>query len=305
MVIHKTAPGFSRTLALVLAACLLLVSGCAAQTATSVATTTTQSAAQVSQDKVTVTYFFAPRTAASIHLATEWILTTVEDGYADEVAQNRLELVPVNVEDAANQAIMDEYGARLPSLFITTTHDGVASTTELKNIWIYLDESLEDEGLKAQFIDTLRAAIDRALGLPVTSTAPITTTTTTTTEAQRLTSVTASVAANSWTDYLELIVYTLDQNGQLMPVEGTISVKLWDRPSFFEDVKGDLLQEWYDVPLTASDFYDTTGYFLSLPYYDFRPHSASIGYVQAVITVNGQVVSSPETPVQVRRELKC
>ncbi len=301
MFLGKVLPGIRRGcpyISVLLCLVLVMLAGCAGAPGATAPPATTE--VSLPRDRVTVTYFYSPRTSAAIHLATEWIITTIEDGYADAVAQDELALVGVDADQPSGQAVMAEYGASLPSLFITTTRDGIDSTVEVKAIWLYLDDSLEDAALKEQFIGTLRREIDRALGLSPATTPPPSVTT-----GGALASVEVRVMPSSWTDYLELVVYPEGENGQGLSVSGTLSVKLWDRPSFFEDKKGELLQEWDGVPVAESDFYESIGIMLNLPYHDFRPHSASIGYVQATLTVDGQVVSSIETPVQVRRALGC
>jgi hypothetical protein len=260
---------------------------------------------------VTITYFYSPTAPPSIHLANEWVLTTVEDGYAGDIARGEIAFVSVNADDPASKPVIDEYHAKMPSLFITTVKDRVQSTVEIKALWLYLDESLQDNAKKVQFVGFLKKEIDKALGIetpiatqttpPPTSTAAATTVPST----PVISEVGVAVSMGSGAEYFDIAVYAVDGSGKLIPFKGTLAVKLWDRPTFLSQERGALLQEWDNIPVEEDDFIESVGVMLSLPYHDFMPASSSVGWVQVVLTSGTETVISQVTQVQVRRALGC
>jgi hypothetical protein len=281
------------------ALCLVLAAaGCSHALAGNTTPVTTDSPAA---DGVVVTYFYSPKTAASIHLATEWIIETVEDGYPEQIAQNELSLVGVNADDPGNEAVLEQYGAQVPSLYISTTTGGVTSTKKVEAIWLYLDDTLEDTTLKAKFESMLRSEVDVALGIPDTvvpdTTAPADT---------GVASLEVMVLPSSYTESLDIAVIAYNSAGEIVSVSGALSIKLWHREGCFTEELGELLQQWDGMPLGPDNFVSSIGNTMSLPYHDFRPHSASLGWLQVTLTTaGGQTVSTEVTPIQVRRPLGC
>ena len=278
----------------------VIMTGCSqalAGNSTTPATKTTSN-----PDGVVVTYFYSPQTAASIHLATEWIIETVEDGYPDQIEQGKLTLVGINADDPANESVMQQYGAQVPSLFISTTEKGITNTKRIEAIWLYLDDSLQDAGLKAQFETMLGNEVNEALGIPVTSETPAATTT----ADNGVSSLEVMILLSSYTESLDIAVIPYDAAGDIISVSGELSVKLWHREGCFTQEIGELLQQWDGVPVDQSNFVDSIGHTMSLPYHDFRPHSASLGWLQVVLTLkDGSSISTAVTPIQVRRPLGC
>lgn len=262
--------------------------------------------------RVTITYFYSPTAPSAIHLANEWVLTTVEDGYAEALAHGKLAFVSVNTDDPATKPVVDEYHARMPSLFITTGWDGVLNTVEVKALWLYLDESLKDEGIKNQFVSFLKKEIDKALRVyvPTTITPNVPLSSETTTETAKPTVPVSAllgvvVSMGSGAEYFDIAVFARDESGKLIPFSGRLTVKLWDRPDFFSEEKGMLLQQWEDIPVNDGDFVESVGVMFSLPYHDFMPASSSIGWTQVILSTGTGTIMSDVSPVQVRRVLGC
>ena len=252
------------------------------------------------QAPVTLIYFFKPFGSPGEHLVTEWIVSTVENDYQAMIDQGKLVFISSNTDNPAEAGLVTQYQARTPSIFLSVSADGAIETRELKALWMYLDESLSDANLKASFIGMLKKELDIALGLQEAEPEP------TDMPGQAvIKSVDFRMSGALLPEGLDLAILPLDENGSLVRVDGLVRVSVWAKPDFFNDVRGELLQEWYDVPIKAGDSIDGVGVMLNLVYRNFRPVSGQNAYVQVTLVVGDSTLKSELKNVMIRRILFC
>jgi hypothetical protein len=264
-------------------------------TATDPVTTTTGQQAQV-----TLIYFFKPVGSPGEHLATEWIVSTIETDYQSFIEEGKLAFNGSNTDNPAGAQLAAEYAARTPSVFLSVSADGTVETSELKALWMYLDESLADANLEAAFKSMLEKELDTALGLREADPEP-----TDIPGQDVLSSVDFHMSGALLPEGLDLAILPLDEDGRLVRIDGLVRVSVWAKPDFFSDVRGELLQEWSGVLIKASDSIDGVGVMLNLAYRDFRPASGQNAFVQVTLEAGGYTFSSCVKNVMIRRPLAC
>jgi hypothetical protein len=72
----------------------------------------------------------------------------------------------------------------------------------------------------------------------------------------------------------------MDENGQLLSIEGKLSAELWTTDS--SEV---LLQQWDNVPVTKDSFIDGSGHDVDLEYKDFKPEIGFQYHILIALTV--------------------
>ena len=266
-------------------------------TATDPVATTTEPGQQA---PVTLIYFFKPIGSPGEHLATEWIVSTIETDYQSFIEEGKLAFIGSNTDNPAEAQLAAKYAARTPSVFLSVSAAGAVETRELKALWMYVDESLADTNLEAAFKAMLKSELDTALGSreadPETTDIP---------EQAVLSSVDFRMSGALLPEGLDLAILPLDEDGRLVRIDGLVRVSVWAKPDFFSDVRGELLQEWSGVPIKASDSIDGVGVMLNLAYRDFRPASGQNAYVQVIFTSGSDSISSDVKFVMIRRPLFC
>jgi len=81
---------------------------------------------------------------------------TIETYFADELASGELVFKVLNVQDPANGAIVDKYGAYTSSLFMNKVVDGVDHIEQVTDIWLLL-------GNDQAFVDLVQSEIEKRL----------------------------------------------------------------------------------------------------------------------------------------------
>ena len=142
-----------KTLSHILLVCLALslMLGCTSPTTPPPSDTSSGPA-----DRVEVVYFHrAQRCYSCIH-AEEGIRYTVETYFADELASGKVTFEVINLQDEENAAIVNKYGAYIPSLFINTIRGGTDHIEAVGEIWFVLGD---DEA----FVEVVRSKIEKSL----------------------------------------------------------------------------------------------------------------------------------------------
>lgn len=111
---------------------------------------------------------------------------------------------------------------------------------------------------------------------------------------------------------IDIVIQPWDEDGNLMNIEGRISVILWadlqTDPEADNAIKGKILREWQDVPVLQSEFEDGGGTWVLLPYDDdFWPSDfGQGGILQIALKVGATTTLSEEEPLLLRLpEDKC
>jgi hypothetical protein len=105
---------------------------------------------------VEVVYFHrAQRCAGCIHAQdmTEYTLNTY---FAEELENGEIVFVALNLQDAANAAMVQKYGAYTSSLFINDVEEGVEQIEQVTDIWLVL---WDDE----EFVELVKTEIEERL----------------------------------------------------------------------------------------------------------------------------------------------
>jgi multidrug efflux pump subunit AcrA (membrane-fusion protein) len=121
-----------------------------------------------------------------------------------------------------------------------------------------------------------------------------------------LSSVSIMMAQTLVPESFDFAVIPCDQNGNVLDVDGTISVKLWSVENGDFVDPGQLIQEWDNVKLDQQDFIEDVGTMVSLPYVNYRPASGTSAFAQVTVTnAAGLSVTSDTQLVQIRHPLGC
>jgi hypothetical protein len=103
-----------------------------------------------------IVYFHrAQRCAGCIHAQdmTEYTLNTY---FAEELQSGDIVFVALNLQDAANAAMVQKYGAYTSSLFINDVEEGVEQIEQITDIWLVL---WDDE----EFVEIVKTEIEEHL----------------------------------------------------------------------------------------------------------------------------------------------
>ena len=68
---------------------------------------------------------------------------TLETYFQDELASGRIVFKVVNLGDAVDAAVIEQYGASTSSLFMNAVRDGVDDIEEVYEVWFLLDNDEE------------------------------------------------------------------------------------------------------------------------------------------------------------------
>ena len=140
------------------------------------------------------------------------------------------------------------------------------------------------------------AALTTSTSPPTTTTASPTTTTeppTTTTppEGPILKSLGFSETPDSNLTFLHIVIMPRDESGQLLSVNGNLSVKIWDEiPGNNSDAIP--IQQWDNIPVTEYNFTDDVGNDITLEYNEFVPEWENQDYIMLTLTVGAISVTT-------------
>jgi hypothetical protein len=107
-------------------------------------------------DRVEVVYFHRTQRCARCIYAEEGTRYTLETYFADELASGKVTFQSIDVQDEANAAIVQKYGAYTSSLFINTIKDGTDHIEAVTDIWLVLGD---DEA----FVEVVKSEVEKSL----------------------------------------------------------------------------------------------------------------------------------------------
>jgi hypothetical protein len=147
---------FARAKLLILLMTILIVAGCVF-TACSTASPNPDSTLEPSMDNgLEVVYFHRTNRCYSCTYAEDKVRYTLDTFYSDELADGELVFMAVNVQDDANSAIIDKYGAYTSSLYMNRVINGVDDIENITGIWFLI-------GKDQEFIDYVNEEIEERL----------------------------------------------------------------------------------------------------------------------------------------------
>jgi hypothetical protein len=147
---------FTRGKAFILFVTILIVAGCVFA-ACSTPSQNPDSTLEPSMDNgVEVVYFHRTNRCYSCTYAEDKVRYTLDTFYADELADGEMVFMAVNVQDDANSAIIDKYGAYTSSLYMNKVVNGVDDIENITGIWFLI-------GKDQEFVDYINEEIEERL----------------------------------------------------------------------------------------------------------------------------------------------
>jgi hypothetical protein len=148
---------------LILSGCILCSCSSPAQPATPSPTPTNTQVTPTPQPStngtnvVEVVYFHRAQRCSGCIYAGDTTEYTVETYFADKLASGKLVFKMLNLQDAANAARVEKYGAYTSSLFINDIKGGINQIEEVTDIWFLLHN---DE----KFVNLVKGELEKHLG---------------------------------------------------------------------------------------------------------------------------------------------
>jgi len=148
---------------LILSGCILCSCSSPAQPATPSPTPTNTQVTPTPQPStkgtnvVEVVYFHRAQRCSGCIYAGDTTKYTVETYFAEELAEGKLVFKMLNLQDPANAAIVEKYGAYTSSLFINDIRESIDHIEEVTDIWFLLHN---DE----QFVNLVKGELEKHLG---------------------------------------------------------------------------------------------------------------------------------------------
>lgn len=96
---------------------------------------------QGQDDQVKVVYFHRANRCHSCTTIEQAARNAIETDFADQLRTGELAFQVLNVEDRANSATVERYGAHTSSLFINTVQDGRDHIEEVTDAWLVVNDS--------------------------------------------------------------------------------------------------------------------------------------------------------------------
>ncbi|MFA5367221.1 MAG: nitrophenyl compound nitroreductase subunit ArsF family protein [Dehalococcoidia bacterium] len=108
------------------------------------------------QDVLYVIYFHRTQRCSGCIYAEDGITWTIDTYFADEVDDGELIFMSIDLQDQANKALVEKYGAYTSQLFMNKVTNGVEEIEQITSVWFYL-------GNNQAFADAFKAEIDKRL----------------------------------------------------------------------------------------------------------------------------------------------
>lgn len=118
---------------------------------------TTDPSDMVNTDRVDVVYFHRAQRCHSCTYAEEQTIYTLETYFSEELTSGIVTFQSVNVQDDANAALIDKYGAYTSQLFINTVQGDTESIEEVIEFWQFIED---DEGFSSLIITKITEALE-------------------------------------------------------------------------------------------------------------------------------------------------
>lgn len=103
--------------------------------------TPTSLPSQGRDDRVEVVYFHRANRCHSCTTIEEAVRNVIENDFAQQLQSGDLAFQVLNVEDEANSATIERYGAHTSSLFINTVEEGRDHIEEVTKAWLVVNDS--------------------------------------------------------------------------------------------------------------------------------------------------------------------
>ena len=126
-------------------------------TPTNTQVTPTPSLGPTGASYLEVIYFHRAQRCSGCIYAGDTTKYTVETYFAEELADGKLVFKTLNLQDPANAAIVEKYGAYTSSLFMNDIEGGIDHIEEVTDIWFLLHN---DE----KFVNLVKGEIEKHLG---------------------------------------------------------------------------------------------------------------------------------------------
>ncbi|MFC1953406.1 nitrophenyl compound nitroreductase subunit ArsF family protein [Chloroflexota bacterium] len=104
-------------------------------------------------DMLEVIYFHRPQRCSGCVYAETGTRYTLENYFADELANGNIVFKTINLGDELNATIVEHYGAYTSSLFINNIKGGVEHIDEVTEVWFLLNKDSE-------FVSLVKSKID-------------------------------------------------------------------------------------------------------------------------------------------------
>ncbi len=247
--------------------------------------------------RLEVHYFFNPVSPPSLHLATQWVTETIENGYRSFLDSGKLGFIIHRTDDPLEADVVAQYRAVAPALFLVRFEKDRRKAEEVKTLWAYLDPTLVDAAKKSKFIEVLKEEIDLAFGAQARSSAPITAAN------EELASLDFRITYASTPLALDIILLPYDASGKLIVVDGKLAFTIWEKPAVFITEKGVQLQQWKDVPITSANYASSIGLTTRLPYQNYQPSPGAQAFLRLEFVVDGKEYAVEKSAMI--RPLRC
>ena len=103
--------------------------------------TPTSLPSQGQDDRVEVVYFHRANRCHSCTTIEEATRSVIENDFAQQLQSGDLSFQVLNVEEEANSATIERYGAHTSSLFINTVEEGRDHVEEVTDAWLVVNDS--------------------------------------------------------------------------------------------------------------------------------------------------------------------
>jgi len=118
---------------------------------------TTDSSDRVNADSVDVVYFHRAQRCHSCTYAEDQTVYTLETYFSEELTNGIITFQSVNVQDEANAALIEKYGAYTSQLFIRTIQGDTEYIEEVIEFWQFIED---DEGFSSLIITKITEALE-------------------------------------------------------------------------------------------------------------------------------------------------
>jgi len=109
--------------------------------------------------RVAVIYFHRTSRCHSCQYAEDQTVYTLENNFAEELANGTITFQSIDIQDAENAATIEKYGAYASQMFITTVTGDTERTDEIIEFWDYIDD---DAGFTQMIISLITEAMEGA-----------------------------------------------------------------------------------------------------------------------------------------------
>ena len=89
---------------------------------------------------------------------------------------------------------------------------------------------------------------------------------------------------------LQVVAVLTDPDGNILNFDGVVTAHMWQNPDPTLLGKGDLLQQWEDIPLTEADhFEEDLGKWIAFDFDGFYPKEVQSVYLDVTLVTGGIV----------------